>query len=59
MFETITGVYGSPVEPANSWGTITFIFTDCDSGHASLLGNDGVLEMDFVRLASLPGIDCQ
>jgi hypothetical protein len=58
MYEITTGLFGNPVEPATSWGTITVTFTDCDSGTASFLGNDGALEMDYVRLAGLPEIDC-
>jgi len=59
MFEVINGVFGQPVTPETSWGTITINLEDCDSGHASFDGIDGDLEMDFVRLTHLPGIDCQ
>ena len=58
MFEINTGVFGSPVEPATSWGTITITLTDCDSGYASFSGVDGHLEMDLVRLVGLAGMDC-
>ena len=58
MFEIVTGVFGSPVEPATSWGTITITMADCDSGHASFNGVDGHLEMDLVRLVGLAGMDC-
>ncbi len=59
MFEVINGVFGQPVTPETRWGTITFNLEDCDSGHASFDGIDGDLEMDFVRMTHLPGIDCQ
>jgi hypothetical protein len=58
MFEINTGVFGSPVEPATSWGTITITLTDCDSGYASFSGVDGDIEMDLVRLVGLAGMDC-
>ena len=59
MIEVIDGVFGHPVTPETPWGTITINLADCDSGHASFNGLDGFLEMDLVRLTSLPGIDCQ
>ena len=59
MFEITAGVFGNPVPPETSWGTITINMEDCDNGHASLDGLDGVLEMDLVRLIGLPGLDCQ
>ena len=59
MFEVINGVFGLPVHNETSWGTITITLADCNSGHASFDGLDGDLEMDFTRLTSLPGIDCQ
>ena len=59
MFEGIDGVFGNPAVPVTFWGTITINLADCDSGHASFNGLDGNLEMDFTRLTSLPGIDCQ
>jgi|GEM_PF-3164335 len=59
MFEVSEGVFGQPVTPETPWGTITITLTDCESGHASFNGLDGFLEMDFVRLTHLPGIDCQ
>ena len=59
MFEVPEGVFGQPVAPETPWGTITINLVDCDSGHASFDGLDGLLEMDLVRLTHLPGIDCQ
>ena len=59
MFEVMEGVFGLPVTPETSWGTITITFFDCDSGHATFDGLDGNLEMDLVRLSSVPGVDCQ
>lgn len=58
MFEVVEGVFGSPVQPSAFWGTITITMTDCDSGHASLSGIDGDIEMDLVRLVGLSGMDC-
>ena len=59
MYEVITGTYGHPQLPVTSWGSITIELADCDSGHASLNGLDGALEIDFVRLSAMPGMDCQ
>ena len=59
MFEVTNGVFGNPVVPVTSWGTITITLVDCNSGHATFNGLDGILEMDLVRLTRLPGIDCQ
>jgi len=59
MFEVVEGVFGQPVPPETSWGTITINMADCDSGHASFNGFDGNLEMDLVRIIGLPGLDCQ
>ena len=58
MFEIVTGVFGSPVEPATPWGAITITMTDCDSGRASFSGIDGNIEMNLVRLVGLAGMDC-
>jgi len=59
MFEVTDGLFGKPVTPETSWGTITINMSDCDSGHASFSGLDGYIEMAFIRLTNLPGIDCQ
>jgi len=59
MYEVVQGVFGLPVPPETFWGTITLTLTGCDSGHASLSGLDGNLEMDLVRLTGVPGISCQ
>ena len=59
MHEVINGVFGNPVSPVTTWGTLTINLADCDSGHASFSGLDGNLEMDLTRLTRLPGIGCQ
>lgn len=58
MYEVVDGMFGHPLPPETLWGTITITLEDCDSGHASFSGLDGNLEMDLVRLSSVPGIDC-
>ncbi|MBT8047236.1 MAG: hypothetical protein HKN57_06500 [Xanthomonadales bacterium] len=58
MYEVISGVFGLPTLPATSWGTIIINLADCDTGKASFSGLDGSLEMDFIRLTSMPGISC-
>ena len=35
------------------------LLADCDTGHASLDGLDGALDIDFIRLTGMPGIGCQ
>jgi hypothetical protein len=59
MLEVQSGVFGQPQLPATAWGTLTLDLADCDTGHASVSGIDGDLEMDFVRLTGMPGIRCQ
>jgi hypothetical protein len=59
MYEVTNGVFGNPLPPTTFWGTITISFADCDTGHASFNGIDGNLEMDFVRLTGLQGINCR
>jgi len=58
-FEVVYGTFGQPQIPETSWGTIVIEMADCDTGHASLDGVDGDLEMNFIRLTSMPGITCQ
>ena len=58
MFEVNSGSFGNPIMPETSWGMITIWLSDCNSGHASFNGADGILEMDFVRLAGLKNLDC-
>ena len=59
MYEVLSGVFGLPELPATTWGSVSLLFADCDTGHASFSGLDGALEMDFVRLTAMPGIGCQ
>lgn len=58
MFEVIPGLFGQPQALTTSWGTITIELANCDTGHASFNGTDGMLEMDFIRLSAMPGISC-
>lgn len=59
MFEIPDGLFGAPVFDTSSlWGEITITMVDCDSGSANFDGQDGVLEMSFVRLSGLAGINC-
>jgi hypothetical protein len=60
MYEVINGTFGHPLLPKSFWGTITINLANCDSGQATFDGLvDGAMTMDFTRLTSLPGIDCQ
>ncbi|MBT8057842.1 MAG: hypothetical protein KJO72_12970, partial [Gammaproteobacteria bacterium] len=59
MYEVLSGLFGRPQLPIDHWGTLTLELDDCDSGHAMFDGQQGVLEMDFVRLSAVPGIACQ
>lgn len=59
LYEVLSGTFGQPQQPETSWGSATFTLLDCDSGQAVLNGQDGHLEMYFVRLSTLPGIGCQ
>jgi hypothetical protein len=58
MYERAEGSFGLPGSNETAWGTITFTLYDCGTGHASFSGIDGEQEMDFVRLAGLPGVGC-
>ena len=59
MFQAETGTFGQPDPNLTTWGSIVVELTNCDTGHASFNGLDGVLEMDFVRLTGVPGMGCQ
>jgi hypothetical protein len=59
MFQVLDGTFGQPQDTVTPWGSILFEMADCDTGHASFDGLDGILEMDFVRLTSMPGMSCQ
>lgn len=59
VFERAEGSFGLPGSNETVWGKITFTLQDCGTGHASFAGIDGNQEMDFVRLAGLPGVECQ
>ena len=58
MYEVMSGAFGVPQLPVTTWGTITLLLADCDTGQASFDGIDGVLEMDLIRLTTFPGISC-
>lgn len=58
MFEVTDGAFGTPVLPETTWGTMTILLQDCDSGSASLNGADGQLQFNFERLAGLEHEDC-
>jgi len=58
MYECIDGLFGNPVPPVTTWGTLTISLANCDSGHASFNGIDGQLEMDLMRLTRLPEVGC-
>jgi len=59
MYEVLAGDFGQPQAPPSLWGTATISLADCDTGHASLDGVDGLLEIDIVRLTGMPGLTCQ
>ena len=59
MYEISEGTFGHPVLPSSKWGSINMEFYDCDSGQATLNGDDGILEIDFVRLVGIPDIGCE
>ena len=50
MYEVADGVFGQPVLPETSWGTITITLDDCDNGYASIDGIDGKFDMNLVRI---------
>ena len=59
MYEVSEGTFGNPVLPTIKWGTLDMEFNDCDSGKATLNGNDGLLEMDFERIVGIANIGCE
>lgn len=58
MNQVVDGTFGNPQQNETQWGTLTFQLSDCDSGTALLNGNDGDLQVDFVRLVGLEDVDC-
>jgi len=59
MYEIAEGTFGSPDSSPSKWGSIYLEFYDCDTGKARLNGNDGILEIDFVRLVGIPNLSCE
>lgn len=59
MYEIAEGTFGSPVSAPSKWGSIYLEFYNCDSGKATLNGDDGILEIDFVRLVGIPNLGCE
>jgi len=59
MYEIADGTFGAPVSSASKWGVIDLEFYDCDTGKATLNGDDGFLEINFVRLVGIPNVGCQ
>lgn len=59
MYQAEFGTFARPDSNLTTWGSVVIEMADCDTGHASFNGLDGVQEMDFVRLTGVPGIGCQ
>jgi len=59
LYEVTDGTYGNPMLPETLWGTLTITMINCDAGVAVLDGLDGTINMEFVRLVGLAGIDCR
>jgi hypothetical protein len=60
MYESTGGVFGSPVSSARGlslWGTVEFVFTDCQSGVATLKGTDGEKVSRIVKITGAAGPD--
>jgi hypothetical protein len=61
MYESTGGVFGSPVSSARGlslWGTAEFVFTDCESGVATLKGTDGEKVSRIVKITGAAGTAC-
>jgi murein DD-endopeptidase MepM/ murein hydrolase activator NlpD len=61
MYESTGGTFGTPVASARGlsfWGTLTLVFSDCNSGTATLRGIDGNKVSNIVKLASVAGTNC-
>ena len=54
----VVGTFGSPRMLAEQWGQLTMTFSDCNTGRATLDGQDGFLEIDITRLVGLEGRRC-
>lgn len=61
MYESTGGVFETPVPSLRGlslWGRVTFEFTSCTAGTATLLGVDGSKVSNIVKLAGVAGTTC-
>jgi hypothetical protein len=61
MFESTGGVFPQPVQSSrglSAWGTLTLLFSACDSGQSALNGMDGYKESQIIKLAGVGGASC-
>ncbi len=59
-FELPVGTFGEPdPDTLRFWGTIEINMTDCDSGTAYMEGEDGVVQLEIVRLSGVRGMSCE
>ena len=61
MYESTGGVFNTPVSSLRGlafWGRVTFVFTGCNEGTATLQGVDGSKVSNIVKLIGVAGTDC-
>jgi murein DD-endopeptidase MepM/ murein hydrolase activator NlpD len=61
MFESTGGIFTSPVRSSrglSAWGTLTLLFSACESGQSSLNGADGAKVSQITKLAGVSGASC-
>lgn len=62
MLEATGGLYNnfnSDNVSVTPWGSLTLTFNDCDTAVATLVGPEGIIVFNLVKLAGVEGLACQ
>jgi hypothetical protein len=55
---TVGGTYGQPAMPADGWGALRILFTNCSTATAMLDGEDGVSSVVLKKITGLENVYC-
>ena len=55
MNDTVGGVFNSPLHNVVQWGSLTLDFSTCDAATASLVGKDGIQNLNLRLLTHIAG----
>jgi len=61
MYESSGGVFTTPVPSARGlsiWGTLNIVFSACNAGQSTLIGQDGTKVSQIIKLAGISGASC-